>query len=414
MTMRTAMQVLLTLVVLVVAGGGAFALINSKPEPERKAAPERAWVVDTQTVQFTDLRPDLKLFGEVVAGRKVELRPLVAGRIVEVGDHFRDGGVVQRDDLLVAIDPFEYRAAVAETRAQLDEALARLREITAEYEGVKALLTHDRTQAKIRGRDVARREKLRGSGASSDKSLDDARLALSEAEQGLSDRERSIATWNAKVAQQRATIARMEVALRRANRDLEETHSPAPFDGFVLDVEAEVGKRLGTGDRVATVIDSSRLEVLFHIGNAQFSALNAGGSFRGRSAKVYWRGGDPDKPLDAILVREGSNIEAVSGGISLYASLQGIDDGTSLRPGAFVRVEMPGPVYTNVVRLPEAALHDDDTVYVVVEDRLQARKVRLVARLGSDVVLSGGLADGDSVLVTRFPEVGPEVLVTLP
>ena len=410
--MRVTIQILLVVLVLAGAGGGVYALISSKPEAERQAPQEKAWVVETVPARISDIQPDLKLFGEVVAGREVELRPLVAGQIVEVGDNFRDGGIVHRNDLLVAIDPFEYRAAVAETRAQLNEAQARLREIRAEYEGVKAQLPHDRTQRDIRRRDVARREKLRGSGASSDKSLDDARLALSQAEQALADRERGVATWLAKVAQQEATIARMEVALDRAKRNLEETHLLAPFDGFVLDVEAEIGKRLGTGDRVATVIDAARLEVRFHIGNAQFAALNEGGGFRGRKAKIYWRGGDPDNPLDALLMRESSQIEAVSGGVGLYASLQGITLESSLRPGAFVRVEMPGPQYKDVMRLPESALHGDDTVYVVVEDRLVARRTELVTRLGSDVVLRGGLADGEAVLVTRFPEVGAGVLVS--
>ena len=75
---------------------------------------------------------------------------------------------------------------------------------------------------------------------------------------------------------------------------------------------------------------------------------------------------------------------------------------------------MPGPTYTAVVRLPESALYGDDTVYVVKDDRLEARKTNLVTRLGSDVVLRGGLQEGDTVLVTRFPEVGPGVLVSLP
>jgi multidrug efflux system membrane fusion protein len=412
--MRLLAKILLPLLILLAAGGAAYALLKTKPEPERNAAVEKAWTVETRNVRFETLQPDLRLFGEVVAGRKVELRPLVAGRIVEVGNSFREGGVVREGDLLIAIDPFDYRAALAESEAQLNEARARLQEIRADYQGAKALLTHDRTQADIRRRDVERREKLRGSGASSDKALDDARLALSQAEQGLADRERTIETWKAKIAQQEATIARLEVAVSRARRNLEETRLLAPFDGFLLDVQAEIGKRLGTGDRVAVLIDAGRLEVLFHIGNSQFAALNAAGGFRGREVKVYWRGGETDTPLNAVLVREGSEIDAASGGVSVYASLHGSAAENSLRPGAFVRVEMPGPEYRDVVRLPEAALYGEDTVYVVTDDRLEARKVTVVARLGAEVLLRGGVRDGDAVMVTRLPEVGPGLLVSVP
>jgi hypothetical protein len=60
-----------------------------------------------------------------------------------------------------------------------------------------------------------------------------------------------------------------------------------------------------------------------------------------------------------------------------------------------------------VARLPESALYDADTVYVIVDGRLERRGVELVARVGNDVLLRGGIRDGDQVAVTRFAEIGP-------
>ena len=283
--MNIFLKIFIPLVVLFLAAAGAYALVKTKPEPERRVAEEKSWVVQTETVRLADERPDLTLFGEIVAGRKVDMRPLVAGRIVDVGPNFVEGGIVRKGALLVAIDPFDYEADVAEREAERDEALARLREIRAEYNGVKALLTHDKAQIDIRRRDVARREKLRGSGASSVKALDDSRLALIDNEQRLVDRERAVESWRAKISQQQAIIARLDVALKRARRDLEETRLVAPFDGFLLDVEAEIGKRIGTGDRVGNLIDAGRLEVRFHVSNA--SSPNCAQT---RASSGEWRG----------------------------------------------------------------------------------------------------------------------------
>ena len=69
--------------------------------------------------------------------------------------------------------------------------------------------------------------------------LDDSRLALIDNEQRLVDRKRAVETWHAKLSQQQAAIARLDVALKRAQRGLEETRLVAPFDGFLLDVEAD-------------------------------------------------------------------------------------------------------------------------------------------------------------------------------
>lgn len=412
--MKLAFKIILPLIVLVLAGAGATALVKTKPEPERQTPEEKAWVVQTETVRFADARPDLTLFGEVVAGRKVDMRPLVAGRIVETGPNFQEGGIVAKGDLLVAIDPFDYEADVAERTAERDEARARLREIRAEYKGVKTLLKHDKAQIDIRRRDVARREKLRGSGASSVKALDDARLALLDNEQRLADRERAVESWGAKIAQQQATIARLDVALQRAQRDLEETRLVAPFDGFLLDVEAEIGKRIGTGDRVGNLIDAGRLEVRFHVSNAKFAQLRADEGFVGRAARIYWQGDDMAKPFEAVLEREGSEIDTASGGVNLYARLRTGGAESVLRPGAFVRVEVPGRKYPAAARLPETALYDHDTVYVVIDGRLQARKTELLARLGTDILVRGGIRAGETVLTTRLAEVGTGLKVILP
>jgi RND family efflux transporter MFP subunit len=412
--MRLFLKIIVPVLVLVVASVGAYALVKSRPEPERRAAPEKSWVVQTEIARIGDERPDLKLFGEVVAGRKVDLRPLVAGRIVEVGSGFLEGGVVRKGALLVAIDPFDYEADVAEKNAELDEARARLQEFRAELRGVRALLKHDKTQIEIRRRDVARREKLRGSGASSVKALDDSRIALIDNEQRVVDRERAVSTWVSKIAQQKAAIARLGVALRRAERDLEETRLVAPFDGFLLNVEAEVGKRIGTGDRVANLIDAGRLEVRFHVSNAKFAQLRAEEGYVGREARVFWRGENTSKPFEAVLEREGSEIETASGGVSLYARLRGIGPETTLRPGAFVRVEVAGRAYRNVVRLPETVLYNGDTLYVVVDDRLEARETTVLMRIGTEILVRGGVSAGDRVLTTRLAEVGTGVRVSTP
>ncbi len=408
--MRTTMKIVLPFLILAVAASGAFALWKSREQTTRQTPPEKSWVVEAVRAKVIDIQPDLRLFGEVVAGRKVELRPLVAGQIVEVGQNFREGGVIAKGELLIAINPFEYQANVDERLAERAEARARLREIQAEYDGVTALIRHDRAQVAIRKRDVARREKLRGSGAISVKTLDDARLALSENQQRLVDRERSIRIWRSKLDQQESTIARLDVSLRRARHDLAQTRLLAPFDGFVLNIEAEIGKRLGVGDRVAGLIDAARLEVRFHISNAQFARLGDG--YRDRVARIHWDGGK--QPLTALLKREGGEIETASGGINLYAVLRGVGAGTSLRPGAFVRVALPGARYGGVIRLPDSALHDGDTVYVIVDNRLVPRKTRVVAWLGSDILVRGGLRADDAVLITRIPEVGPGVLVVVP
>ena len=77
-----------------------------------------------------------------------------------------------------------------------------------------------------------------------------------------------------------------------------------------------------------------------------------------------------------------------------------------------MRVIVPGRKFSGVARLPETALYDGDTLYVVVDSRLQARRTQVLARIGAEILVRGGIEAGDSVLTTRLAEVGPGLRVT--
>ncbi len=76
--------------------------------------------------------------GRFEAVDAVEVRPRVSGAIESV--HFDDGQQVHKDDLLFVIDPRPYAAALAEAKAQVDGARAKLAQAEAELKRAKALV----------------------------------------------------------------------------------------------------------------------------------------------------------------------------------------------------------------------------------------------------------------------------------
>lgn len=407
----------IVLPVLVLVGGVAVAgwLVWSKTELEPSAPLERVWTVDVTEVAFGQVRPELTLFGEIVAGREVEMRALVAGQVIEVGPAFMEGGSVREGELLVAIDPFEYRAALDERMARLAEAKARLREIAARHRSEGEALAGDREQLDITGRDLERLRRLHAKGTVSRKSLDNSMMAQSKQEQLVTTRLNMLEAEAARLDQQRAVITRFEVSVRRARRDLKQTRVRAPFDGFLLETEAGLGKRVGVNDRLARLIDARRLEARFHISDERFGRiLAAEGSLKGRPARVIWRTGAQALEFAATVDRSGARINPASGGVDFYARLADAGLEHPLRAGAFVEVRIADRAYDDVARLPESALHGGGTVYVIEAGRLVAREVLVVARVGTDVLVSVGLSPGERVVTTRFAEIGPGVRVETP
>jgi len=353
-------------------------LMATRPQLAVTEAPERFWYVDVILAEQRARQPQLKLFGEVVAGRRSELRPAVSGEMVQIGENFREGGAVAKGELLVQIDPFDYETDLAEQRSMLKESEVRLEMLR---------------------RDVERARELHAEKNVSDQFLDSAELD---------------------VAQQEAIVEQRLIGVRRAERDLQETRLVAPFDGIVHNVNAALGKNFsGFGaDMVGELIDTSQIEVRFTLSNAQYGRLvENGASIIGRPATISWEIGDSVLEYRAEVRRVGGQITSTTGGVEAYAVIQSEGGPTQLRPGAFVSVVLPDKEFEAAMQAPDTALYGDDVIYIVEDDRLAPRRIEILGYAGNDILFRGagepGIEDGDRIVTTQLREAGPGAKVVI-
>lgn len=399
-------KIVAPVVVIAMAILGGFYFYASKPAVNPAPKKERVWTVETTTARVADIQPDLQLFGEVVAGRDVELRSPVSGKVKQVGANFADGGVVQADEKILRIDEFEYQAKVNEISASIKEAHARVNEAVALRDATKLALEQDRKLLRLRERDVRRSKKLLDQGNASDKTVDKALIELARQDQALISRESTLLAHMARVEQQEAILERYRVLLQRAKRDLRNTLLLAPFGGFLFDVSAQKGKHLNTNDRVARLIDAGKLEAKITLSESQYGRLiKEGNSITGLFARARWSVGKTVLEYDAVIDRIAARIDNSSGGMDLYALLYGVDLTSPIRPGAFIELRLKDQMYFSVVRLPETALYGYDTVYKVEAGRLEAIPVEVVGYISGDLLVRG-LAGGERIVTTQYAEIG--------
>lgn len=404
---------------LVVLGVGIFGFIiinATAPRTEPEVAREQVWPVEAQTVVIESTRPRIDVFGEIVAGRSVDLRALVAGQIVWRADQLKEGGYVAKGEKLLEIDPFDYTSQVNDRAAQRDEAAARMEEFEARLRSTEIGLEQSRTQLALRQRDLERAQKLFSRGTVSQAYVDDRQFAYTSQAQAMEQAKSELEIQKARVEQQRATVRRLDVAVNQAKRNLQQTNLTAPYDAIVSGVQAELGKNVSPNDRIATLTDAAALEVRFTLSDQQYGRLieKADGLKRGAPIDVSWRVGGTSINAAAAFDRVGARIAADTGGVELYAKLLVDAAETPLRPGAFVEVSLDDRLYDDVVVLPENALYNANQVYVINQDmRLQARTVAALRFTGTQVLVRGDLAAGDQVLTTRLAQVGSGVKVSL-
>ena len=402
-------------VLLVVAVVITVLLVATRTRLEPTEPVERVWNVETWIAERRDHQPRMRVFGELAAGRSSEMRALVQGEVVAVGDYFRNGAAVAKGDVLIEIDRFEYETAIAELKASISETRARIAEAEANRDSETISLTQDKEMLVLLQRDLDRTTELHGRGNISDKSLDQAKIELTRQRQTVARRDAAVKSNDAKVAQQRAALQRLAIELERAERDLQRTRLVAPFDGFLSEVNAQLGQRVSVNDRIARLVGAAQLEARGHLSDAQYGRLLADGGLDGRLARVVWTVGERKLAYDAVIARITAEIRPETGGVAFYALLAADGLDLPIRPGAFVSIELPDRRFPDTVRLPSVALHDGDHVFVVgLDDRLERRAVTPLARAGNDIIVSGDLRDGDAIVLTRFNEIGTGVLVRDP
>ena len=70
--------------------------------------------------------------------------------------------------------------------------------------------------------------------------------------------------------------------------------------------------------------------------------------------------------------------------------------------GSFVRVQLQGAQLENVVVIPTALLHENDTVWLFVDDKLQIRPVDVAYRDQEQVYVRAGIQPGDRLVASAM------------
>lgn len=340
--LKRTVKVLLPVVIVGAAVLIALALVRSRPELQTNASTAplpRVQVVDTA---LGDVPITIIAHGTVTARHELDLASEVKGRVTWMAPEFQPGEMVAQGQVLLRVDPVAYRVAVAESKA-----------------------------------------------------------ALSRAETALAD---------AKAFKRKASIVENELNIEaateqivKAEQDLAYTEIRAPFNAVIDRQMVEPGQFISVGQVVAHLLSSDTAEVTLPVSAAESGFLDA--SIEGKvelSAQI----GEQRRQWPASLVRVESRVDRQTRVVPVVVEVNAPYDSElhehTLPLGLFVEARIPGLPVASAVRLPSSALQSDESVFVLVDNGLRRRQVKVAHRTGDTVVISDGLESGDRVVTTRL------------
>src|SRR3954454_14935349 len=198
----------------------------------------------------------------------VTMAPEVAGRIVEL--HVVDNKYVRKGDLLLVIDPTNFRIAVSQAEAAVQQAQANVQNIDAQMNVQQAQI--DASQAQLRqGRaalvfaqqQAERYQKLAKDGWGTlqnaqqfTSQLHQQEATVQSAQENLNQTLRQVETLKAQRLSAEAGLAQAKAQLGQAQVNLERTRILSPVDGYVTNLLAQLGDFVNVGVNTISLVDA--------------------------------------------------------------------------------------------------------------------------------------------------------------
>ena len=355
---------LFSAVLLCAAIGGCK---ESPPPPQ--PPPE----VVVEPVDVRDMPVQAEFTGEVRGGEDVEVRARVAGFLQS--QHYQEGSLVKKGQLLFTIDPKPFQATAARAQADMAEAQARHNRAVIQVNRLKPLVAQH---------------------AVSQQDLDNA-MASEEAS--------------------RAGVAAAEAQLRSAQIDLGYTRVASPINGLAGNRQVDVGSYVGSPQPTVLTVVSSLDPVRFDFTVSETEYLAYARAAKAQAGKRTGKGPELELVLaDGSVFPEKGRVTVVGRGVSTETGTLPIqaafpNPGGLLRPGQFGRVKFPITTRKSAIVIPQRSVQELQgtyNVFVVGADSVaQTREIKVASRSGSDWIVASGLEPADRIVIEGIQKVRP-------
>lgn len=377
-----------------------FIMIATGPSAEPLEKTERAWPITVITAAPTDLPPTLLTFGKVESKQVASLNTNISAPVSEV--LVREGDWVEEDELLIQVDANEGELNLNVAQANYDRNSALLASVRTEFELANSLSAQYQQLNEIAESKLSRAVDLNSRNMISDAQLDEARQEASQTSIALQQHMAQVADFPNKIAQQQASVAESGAYLQRAKLDLQQTQIRAPFAGRVISSNVSKGDRVIAGATLIRIADYSGLEVRTSVPTEVGYLLSH--AMRNEQL-VQAKATLDDRDLVFVLDRLSADIKPGQSGIDVFFRS---DAGEALDIGRVVNLSVNLPVEENVISMPVHALYENQTIYRIKEQRLEAINYERVGDyLGNDdefsiLIRSSEIKAGDQLLGSQL------------
>ena len=398
-------------------------VVEHRPPLTERPETEVARTLRTFPARSADVRPRVVGYGTAEYARKWRAISQVGGRLLNIHPELRPGAVIEGGAVLLTIDDADYRLAVEELTASIEQKNAEIEQLRQTAANYDKTLRLERDVLAVLDKELERAEGLLAQRAGAQASIDAKQRDRLAQQQVIQEIENNKALIEPQVAALRAGVRQSTAQLRQAERDVDRTEIRAPFTMRVGDVDLEPGQFVAANESLFEGYSVAEMEIEVQLSMLDMERLLTSVLRRSRGAPA-------ERTMESM--RSGFNVEStvfISGGgaaavyrgrflrirevLDATTRQVGLVIGVTHRPGAgedgprppvlegaFCRVELLGESIGERIVVPRSAVHGS-TVYVAdADDRLDRREIVPEFFQDDYAVVASGLDEGDRVILS--------------
>ena len=381
------MRYIVSMLLISAAVATAVVLYLNKPRTKKHRPTRPTPLVETAVLRRTSEPVTIEAYGTVIPARKLMLQAQVEGRVIGQDPSLVPGGLIPAGRKLLQIDPEDYKLAITQRQADLEEA-----RFEVEMEQGRRVIAKREWQ--LLAKQIATSEAGR-------------KLAMREPHEKRAD----------------ARFQASDSRLAQAQLDEKRTTLICPFNALVLDEAVEVTQLVGRQDQLATLVGTDQFWVQVSVPLGKLSRISfprpgqdgsaakvvldtANGTSVVRRGRVLRLLGDldPNGRMARVLVAIDNPLD-----LPRRPSEGATRDGAmTMGPGCvllgcYVKVEIDAGMQDDVYVVERGAVREGDRLWLMNgEHRLVFRDAKILWRRRGDVLLRCEIADDERLIVSRL------------
>lgn len=419
------------IVIIALAIFTAKVIIKSKPDVKLRKPPKSVATVEVMRLEKSNFQVWLKSNGTVRPRTQSTLIPEVSGRIMSVSSNFREGSFFEKGNILLEIDPSDYKTAVVVAETEwlkakyiLEEEKIKIKNYgaaisiaEAELARVELNLKEEEARSKLALRNWRKLGKKGKPGVLvlRKPQLMSAQYNLEAAKAKLAQQKRDEALGDSQLISAEAAVVSAAAQLKQKKISLKRTKIVAPYAGRIRKQHVDLGQYVSPGTLLADIYAVDYVEIRLPLTNHQMIFVDLPELYRGESedktekgpvVKFIMRQGTQEYIREGRIVRTEGAVDPRSQQLFVVAQINNPYGRQNkkvppLKIGQFIEAKIKGALLKDVFVIPSSTLGEGNKVLIVDDSSyLSPRKVHVVWSTNDQVVIDSGLSPGERLSLT--------------